>query len=296
MSRSYLIEGKKPDGAYALMTLKCNYRCRHCYIEAGPDRLESMPMELRRKLVDEVAKNGIKELMISGGELTTEMDKLVDTIEYASESKRLTGYPKYLVLQTNAAFLKGLDGKRMERELLDLKERGITHLEITSDPYHATRGAELTRIKKAAEKVFDDRLEVRVNGREVAAIGRARREVPKENWQKYGCSLDADKPWWRVDISVDGKVYPCCWQATPPMGDLSTEPLSEILERARTPDSLFRKLAETGFSKVKPEELGLQIGKEEFDRLVEKEGDCAACYQLYLPLKEKGSPKNGQNQ
>lgn len=296
MSKSYLIKGK-PDGAYAVMTLKCNSRCKHCYLEASPDRTESMSMALRKKVVDEVAKNGIKELIISGGELTTEMEKLADTIEYASESKRKTGYPRYLVLQTNAYFLEGLDEKQIERELEGLKSKGVTNLDVTSDDsYHKMGKKELEKIRKVGEKVFDGRIEVRGAGKRVVPIGRAREEVPKKNWEKYGCSLNDDKPWWRVDISVDGGVYPCCWQATPPMGDLSEEPLSKILERARGKDGVFRKLAGKGFSSLSPEELGLEIGKEELDKMIGGEGDCATCYQLYLPLKKKGSSKNDKNQ
>ncbi len=296
MSKNYLLEGK-PDAVYAVLTLKCNSRCKHCYLEASSDREESMPMSIRKKVVDEVAKSGIAWLILSGGEPTTEMEKLADTIEYASDSRKKTGYPKYVMLQTNAYFLKGLDDGEIRNRLEEFKSKGVTELNITSgDSYHRISKNEIEKIRKVANGVFGVNIDVIWTAKKtVVPIGRARDEVPKKDWGKYKCSLnDVEMPPRWVSVYTDGGVYPCCWQATPPMGDLSKESLQEIFERTRRPDSLFRKLAEKGFSKMKPEELGLEISKDEFDKMIEAEGDCATCYQLYLPLKEKGNSKNGQ--
>lgn len=284
---NYLLDGRKrPYSSYVNLTLNCNSRCKHCYIEAGPERKESMPMELRAKVIDELAKSKIHTIEFSGGEPTVEMDKLVDTLEYASETHKRTGYPKKVWLQTNAYFLRGRSKDEIEKELEFLKLHGANALDITSkDCYHSIELSELKKIKKIAKEVFGaKRVDLRGAPVGIVPIGRARDEVPLENWRRRSCSLYKE---YGITVSVDGGVYPCCWQATPEMGNLWDESLSEIFEHSRKPDSLFRKLAKKGFSKVKPEELGLQISKEEFDRMVEKEGDCATCYQFYLPMKKK---------
>lgn len=287
---NYLTGNKPPDSSYVVLTLKCNSRCKHCYIEAGPEREESMPVDMRKKVIDELAKSKIHTIEFSGGEPTVERDKLVDTLEYASETRKRTGYPKKVWLQTNAYFLRGRGKEEIEKELELLKLHGATALDIASkDCYHSIELNELKKIKKVAKTVFGAR-RVAMRGAPVGIvpIGRARDEVPRENWRRRSCSLHKE---YGVTISVDGGVYPCCWQATPEMGNLRDKSLSEILKRARKPSSLFRKLAKKRFSKMEPEELGLQISKQELDKMVETEGDCATCYQLYLPMKKKNPPK-----
>ncbi len=297
-SNNYLLNSKvKPDEAYVLLTLNCNSRCKHCYLEAGPDRKETMSMELRKRVINEAAKNKMRRIDFSGGEPTTEMEKLIDTLKYADEVSKKTGYPEDVLVQTNAYFLKGLDESEIKGKLAELKSAGATALHIASeDSYHKIKRHELTNIKKIAKGVFGDaNVWSHGAGNQVAAIGRARKEVPESKWRKQGCSLSYEDRH-VVNISVDGGVYPCCWQATPPMGDLSKETLAKILKRSRRKDSLFRKLAEKGFSGLEPSELGIDVSREKLDEMIEKEGDCATCYQLYLPLKEKGESKDAQNQ
>lgn len=297
-SSNYLLNSKaKPDEAYVLLTLNCNSRCKHCYIEAGPERKESMPMDLRKRVIDEAAKNRVRRIDFSGGEPTTEMEKLIDTLKYADEVRKKTGYPEDVLVQTNAYFLKGLDESEIKEKLTELKSAGATALHLASeDAYHRIARNEFVKIKNIAKEVFgNDKAGSHGAGKKVVAIGRARKEVPENEWRKSSCSLyedslyEDDSPF--LTISVDGDVYSCCWQATPPMGDLSKETLAKILKRSRRKDSLFRKLAEKGFSGMEPSELGVDISKEELDGMIEKEGDCAACYQLYLPMKKKSPPR-----
>lgn len=293
-ANNYLLYGKsRPDEAYIILTLNCNSRCDHCYIEAGPDRKETMPMDLRKRVIDEAAKNKMRRIEFSGGEPTTEMEELIDTLKYADEVRKKTGYPKDVLVQTNAYFLKGLDKSEINEKLTELKSAGATALNIASeDSYHRITRYEFTRIKNTAKEVFgNDKAWSHGAGKKVTAIGRARKEVPKREWRKTGCSSSYEDNNFVLTVSVDGGVYPCCWQATPPMGDLSKEPLAKILKRSKRKNSLFRKLAEKGFSGLEPSELGVDISKKELDRMIEEEGDCATCYQLYLPLKSEGGSK-----
>lgn len=280
MSRrgSYLTDKSvAPRSAYVLLTLNCNSRCSHCYIEAGPDRKETMPMELREKAIDEIAKNGIRWIKFSGGEVTL-LEDLADTLNYAKEA----GDFDAIVVETNAYFLKGLGKKEVREKLAKLKSAGATTIYIASDDhYHNISHDELKKIGNVAKTVFGPG-NVSVWGAVgISPIGRAKREVPEEDWSTGFYDLDYDG----VTVSVDGKVYPCCWQATPPMGDLSEEPLSKIIERAREPDGLFRKLADNGgFFSLDPER-DLGISEKELDQLVDRFGECGACYEHFRSLK-----------
>lgn len=50
------------------ITKKCNQRCRHCHVNAGPDRKEEMPALIINRIIDLLANNQhIKTVDITGG-------------------------------------------------------------------------------------------------------------------------------------------------------------------------------------------------------------------------------------
>lgn len=282
---NYLTNNESPDGAHVLLTLKCNSKCDHCYLEAGPERTESMPMPLRKRVIDEVARNKIREIAFSGGEPTVEMDKLIDTLKHTSETHQRTGYPKKIWLQTNAYFLRGCDENEIKEKLEALKYAGANRLSIGSgDSYHDIGIDELHKINNIAKKIFDY-VEVKGANEKVVPIGRAVNRVPKKQWKKrrQGDCLNGHRDF--VDVSVDGSVYSCCWQ-TAPIGNLANDPLSKILKQARRPESIFRKLSEKncGFSGMEPEEL--EISKEKYENLMDEFGTCGACHQFFKERKD----------
>ena len=58
---------------------RCNMECRHCHVNAGPDRKEIMSSENIDRVIDIVSGNGISTLDITGGapELHPEFTRLV---------------------------------------------------------------------------------------------------------------------------------------------------------------------------------------------------------------------------
>jgi len=45
----------------------CNQTCRHCHVDAGPDRDEVMPLEVMQQCLDVLARTGIQNVDITGG-------------------------------------------------------------------------------------------------------------------------------------------------------------------------------------------------------------------------------------
>lgn len=298
MSRSYLTDETLPRSAYVILTLKCNLRCPHCYLEAGPERKETMPMELRKKVIREIAKNRIQTIIFTGGEPTTEMEKLIDTLDCAVKTYRETSNTEpQITLQTNAHFLTELNDIEIKRQLEMLKSKGVCRLHIASrDGYHCIPFPKLDRIAEIAFEVFrhekgDKVWGVIITGATgaVTPIGRARIELPEHEWQKENF---ISEDYCYIIINVDGKIYPCCWQATPVMGDLSREPLIEIINRARQEGSIFKKLAEKeGFDFLNPEK-DLGISKEEFGGLLTEFGPCGACAEYFRKYNKKSAFSN----
>lgn len=58
---------------------KCNQTCRHCHVDAGPDRTEVMPDDVMEKCLEILAETGIPTLDVTGGapELHPRFEELV---------------------------------------------------------------------------------------------------------------------------------------------------------------------------------------------------------------------------
>jgi MoaA/NifB/PqqE/SkfB family radical SAM enzyme len=271
----YLVDPSvKPKWAYVLVTLKCNSRCRHCYIEAGPERKESLDLESLKRVIDEVSKCEIPEIQFSGGECTLKKENLFSALKYAKNKRRKTGYPKEISVQTNGSW--AVDDKKTKDMLIDFHDVGTDHIGIASfDRYHA-EFMSLDRARKAYYMARDMGFSVNLHGAgRINPVGRAKREVPKDEWGKWMCNQELTAA--GLSISPHGDVYPCCWQATPPMGNILEENLDTILKRARN-DDFFKTLGQEGFSGLR-ELLGIE--KDEFDKKVDELGECGYCYELF---------------
>lgn len=274
---------KTPQPAYVLLTRKCNSDppCPHCYLEASPKRKEVMPMKLRKKVIEQVAENGIAHIKFSGGEVTI-LDDLADTLKYAKETYEKAGYSDFIIeVQTNANFLRGLDERRIEEELEKLKTSGANALDISSaDTYHNIAVEELEKIGKCAKKVFGEyAIQVRGGTEPAAAIGERAKTMPRsklavgENAEFFTKTFNM---YHRIDIDEKGDVFNCTWY-TFSMGNINDTPLKDIIESAKKPGTLVRKLAErNGFAKLDPRK-DLNISKEEFNELIEQWGECGGC-------------------
>jgi len=64
-----------------MATLRCGLRCEHCLAAGGESGFEDMPIEKVRGLIDEVARMGVGEFLITGGEPLVRPD-VAEVIEY----------------------------------------------------------------------------------------------------------------------------------------------------------------------------------------------------------------------
>lgn len=77
---------------------KCNLACKHCHIEAGPDRTELMSGDVMRACLDAFEKQGFKTLDITGGapELNPDFQWFV---------REAAGRSIHVIVRTNLAIL-----------------------------------------------------------------------------------------------------------------------------------------------------------------------------------------------
>jgi len=59
---------------------RCNQSCRHCHLNAGPDRRETMNSETVDDVISYAARNGFQAIDITGGapELNPNLEKLIE--------------------------------------------------------------------------------------------------------------------------------------------------------------------------------------------------------------------------
>ena len=59
------------DSLYIYLTNNCNLKCKHCYMYSGKPKINELEKEEWFKIIENAAKNGIKHITFTGGEVLT---------------------------------------------------------------------------------------------------------------------------------------------------------------------------------------------------------------------------------
>ena len=258
------------ESIYWVFTHRCNQYCSHCYNHSrpgGPSVTHEEAEAVLRNLPD------TNRLIISGGEPLVEKELLLSILRNAHEKY---GSKTRLGLQTN--------GDLLDAGVLDeLLATGLQHISIASqDAYHARRKGlrqKLTKLltsRGLSEVDVGDPAAAKPNQRDFSfwgatpelwlgglwARGRAlRNDTWKRDPDHNFCALWSgalgflDDGSTRQEVSIQlTSVYPCCPGTVEPLGDVSAEPLVEILERHRG-DPMWEAL-----NRGEPSEMGANAG------------------------------------
>lgn len=87
---------------------KCNLRCQHCYIEAGPEGQGVLPVQLVKSHLGDLGKLGIGRVFISGGEPFL-YRKLPDVLRYITEQPNIE-----LFVSTNGTLIRSAQAKLLK--------------------------------------------------------------------------------------------------------------------------------------------------------------------------------------
>lgn len=222
------------DSVCVCLTFKCDLKCKHCFVAAGPKRTEEMTVEQTMKAVDNSTSN-CKRLWFSGGEPTVVMEKLLLGLDYASKKKNQTGFPQYICVQTNGNFAK--TKKEAVKYLAQFYRHGANEIDITSnDVFHFEQMDQ--NIPMQLAKIANDMgvfENVSIGGsayKVVKRFGRAKNIAIKELQgfdMKYAdrCVLTKSD----FVIHPNGNVLPCIYGFDNVMGNIFKETLEDILTR-----------------------------------------------------------------
>lgn len=237
----------------------CNYRCSYCFTESEPGRpLDTWVVAQWDNIADAAAAAGVPEIRISGGEpfmlpriramcravcirgmrytLTTNGALLYRHLSWLSQEP-----PETLWISYHREYLSVAEFVALVREAVRAVPRvGVNVFDTDWDEAFGSAGAQ--RVKILTQNAVGRATQTRdrelphidmITGTElrVASIRRERGAAT--------CVL-ADRP--LLSIDCDGRVYPCCVTLGAPdaeIGDLTREPLADVIERALEPAALL---------------------------------------------------------
>lgn len=278
------------ESVYWVFTLKCNDFCDHCYNNSGP-KGESIELEELLKVIPNLPSQ-TKRVILSGGEPTTEMPKLISIIENLKNKYRDDAE---IWLQTNGDLLT-------EKKLKSILDAGVNKIDIASiDRYHKNKGLHAEKLKKLFEsagmKPADSKRKdvplyslwganedfwLQANwARGRALDNNLHNKNPKHNfcamWSGAIGFLDDDTDNQEVHIQLT-KLYPCCPTTAIDLGDVREASVMDLLNQHREIDE-FQVL-----NKGAPQMLGLKNGltKEFVQSRINELGDvCLWCDEYF---------------
>ena len=292
------------ESIYWAFTQRCNQYCSHCYNHSRPGGPTITTDEAEAVLTNLPDAN---RFILSGGEPLVEKELLLYILRCARQKY---GGGTNLALQTN--------GDLLDAATLDqLLDAGLHHMSIASqDAYHARRDgqrerlAELLSSRGLREVQVGDPAASKLRDRTFSfwgatpdlwlgglwARGRAlRNEIWNHDAEHNFCSLWSgalgflDDGSARQEIAIQlTLVYPCCPDTVEPLGDVSREPLLEILDRHRG-DPMWEAL-----NRGEPSEMGEQASIDpEFarKRIRELGNVCLWCDEYFTKYRPQ---KNGR--
>ena len=131
------------QGLHLLLTSKCNARCRHCFLNAAPDRGEVFSEALAQKVVDEASEVAtIDHFFIEGGEPFLYPELMSFVISSATERGFWVG------ALTNGFW--AFSESKAREVLRPLVGAGLKSLSISTDAWHE-EFVPLDRVKMAVD-------------------------------------------------------------------------------------------------------------------------------------------------
>lgn len=270
------------------MTRKCNLRCRHCYLSAGPEHSDTtISRKDFKKIINNLPKSSVK-LWLTGGEIFTLKDTLFDYLECIQKEnheREIYNQGKIFVgLQTNASWAK--NDNKIKKTLTDIVSFGVKGLDITSkDKYHRDQGIKTKNLNRLYDIIKKDN-NIKSHAlrgalrRDIMPVGRAKEMnlgKPVLNYKKSICKDALTN--YRLTIQEDGGVYMCCFAFFPLPGNLIEEPLVDIVRKAKE-DERLHILDSKGIKGLARHD-GWK--KRDIEELISAYGKCGFCYQYYKP-------------
>ncbi len=162
----------RPLNLNLMLTYRCNYRCRHCIADCGPERKETASLDACAGFIDAcVAADEVATVGYTGGEPFLVPELLTDLMRHVHDHH---GLPQGLV--TNAFWATSPGVAR--RRLSELKDLGLYMLTVSLDGFHANHGP-TGFVRNAVQAGLDLGLFVTVNTVVTRTGSISKKEAPR---------------------------------------------------------------------------------------------------------------------
>lgn len=287
------------NSVYLRITDKCNLKCRHCCYDCGPDG-KSISLENLEKVIDNIPED-TEHLTLSGGEVFTERKLLMHAMDYISKKNEKRKKEISVKIATNGFWIR--DAGQTFRILHELYDKGLRKLTIGSnDKFHREQGIKVETLDTYGDKGplgkavkmleeaigFSEALHISIpyaSPVQVFALpfGRGKSLPAKEIDNTRICIATESFPN-GITINPDGKVYPCCWAATPSIGSALEDNLNDIARKAMK-DKIFKRLLTEG-----PRGVAKEIGYyKRSDEPLYRSKQCMMCMEVFEEIRKNES-------
>ncbi len=256
----------------AVLTEKCDLNCPHCY---QLEKDASLTGDEVSSIVDNLSR-GLNRLVITGGEVYEERGLLYSFIEKAR--KKFPRGNGTIRVETNATYFYDTD-EDILKEADTLFELGADEMKISRDEFHVLGGADMNRLDRVIQLLNGSNHPLRIKYLSLdnaVAVGNAEYlDASQKQARKCMNTLNSgDHPYFFTDVK--GDLYTCTWKITPPLGNLITTPLSELVTRLSIP--IQQNLLVGNI-----EDVALERGMEKstLKRMSKEEGECMVCKRLF---------------
>ena len=210
-------------------------------------------------------------IVLTGGEIFLEKELLLSTIQKIKEKNSAIK----IQLESNGIYLYK-EGIKAKEELVSLKEMGVESIRFSDDPFHASGGVDLEKVRALKELEDESTPVIQYLIQDKAlAIGRAK-NLEEEKLKQGNCMNHKDTPNNPyLFLDVEGNVYICTWKCIPPIGNMIKEDFSTVIERLKEPFNEHILKGEI------LEAINL-INKEDTNsNYIEKNGQCSLCMKTF---------------
>ena len=252
-----------------IITESCNARCTHCYMG---NRLSKKTLSKKQidTIINKLPEN-TESIAITGGEIFLHKGILYYALKQIQKQK-----PNIKIqIQSNGIyFYRNMN--KVKKEFKTLKELGVDEIRFSDDPFHASGGVILEKVRSLKQYEGKDTPIIRYLVQDKALpIGKAA-ELDDNYKDKKNCMNNKNTikhPYLFIDIR--GDVFICNWEIVPPIGNIFNDKFSEIEKRLK--EEFYSCILQGDILKA----INIVSNDKNNKEYIKEHGECMLCNKVF---------------
>ena len=252
-----------------IITESCNARCTHCYMG---NRLSKKTMSKKQidALINNMPKN-TESVAITGGETFMHKGILFYTIK---KVKKQIPNARIQIQSNGIYFYRKMN--KVKNEFRILKRIGVDEIRFSDDPFHASGGVILDKVRSLKQFEGEDTPTIRYLVQDKALpIGKAA-ELDNKYADKKMCmnkKETVDHPYLFIDVR--GDVFICNWEIIPPLGNIFKDKFSKIEKKLK--EDFYSCILQGDILKA----INMINNDKDNSEYIKEHGECLLCDKTF---------------